>query len=86
MLDYIGRYRRNGGVTDKEHYGTNTHRFTKEDAVGPTNGTAVAGSYVPNRWGLYDMCGNMTEWCRDWYKVDITGLNGALVAERADDP
>jgi formylglycine-generating enzyme required for sulfatase activity len=40
---------------------------TTDYTVGNTYGTAKVGSYVPNTLGLYDMHGNMNEFCRDRY-------------------
>ena len=74
-LGFPGRYKFNGGF----FYDAGNSAWTQPSADADVSaGPAVAGSYASNAFGIYDMHGNVREWCRDFWSDDARSLHGAL--------
>jgi sulfatase modifying factor 1 len=63
----------------KEHLcniwqGTFPDSNSEEDGYG---GTSPVKSFPPNRYGLYNVSGNVWEWCADWFSPDYHSTSAA---------
>ena len=74
-------------ATDDGTISTSKGNYNATEANPPTGSTVSVGQYPANLYGLFDMAGNLWEWCHDYYggySVDaqIDPLGGTIGTHR----